>query len=287
LLLALAAAVLGAAVAVIPTAAGSETEIKAVNYGGGYGEYHYWSPREAPVAAGGSITFANPTSVPHGLLLHEGPATPSCGGTVPVNTSGTNWSGSCTFTTPGTYVFYCTVHGAEMTAKITVASAGTTETTPAPGPSPGTTPTQPPGSTTAAGAPTGSAPASSGAAALGSPFTGVHPLGLTPSAHARTVRGSVAISQAGAGGRLEVEALAARASLAAARAASGLVAIGRPFVRTDVPAGVVHFVLRLNGGALRALRVHGHLSVSVKALLTPPGAGATTTSTLRRLVLHR
>jgi hypothetical protein len=100
------------------------------------------------------------------------------------------------------------------------------------------------------------------------------------------VRGSVAISQAGAGGRLEVEALAARASLATARAASGPVVVGR-FVRADVPAGTVHFVLRLNGRALRALRVHGHLTVKVKALLTPPGVGAPTSSLSRGLVLHR
>jgi hypothetical protein len=47
---------------------------------------------------------------------------------VPVGTtpaaSATNWSGSCSFTQAGTYTFFCTVHGSEMTATVTVNGAG-------------------------------------------------------------------------------------------------------------------------------------------------------------------
>jgi hypothetical protein len=61
---------------------------------------------------------------PHGVEWKSGPNTPSCTSEVPVGTSpaasGTNWSGSCTFTQPGTYVFWCTVHGSSMSETVTV-----------------------------------------------------------------------------------------------------------------------------------------------------------------------
>jgi plastocyanin len=80
-----------------------------------------WMPNSATVNAGESVNFKNSsTSVPHGVHWEAGnPEVPNCGAGVPVESSGTNWNGSCTFTKAGTYLFKCTVH-ANMTGTITV-----------------------------------------------------------------------------------------------------------------------------------------------------------------------
>jgi plastocyanin len=90
---------------------------------------HSWSPAAVAVAAGGSISIRNETaqSTPHGVHWVGGPATPSCSGvplSTTVPTSGAKWSGTCTLTQSGTYTFYCTVHGAEMTETVTVTTPG-------------------------------------------------------------------------------------------------------------------------------------------------------------------
>src|SRR5581483_10921762 len=111
---AIAVAVLGVALALLPGAA-SSTEpsptVDAVNQGL-YG--HAWSPSQVAVATGGAVTLRNSTTVPHGVEWVGGPATPTCEKGVPVGTtpaaSGKEWSGSCTFSQAGTYTFYCTVH---------------------------------------------------------------------------------------------------------------------------------------------------------------------------------
>jgi plastocyanin len=136
-----ALAVIGAAAIVLPAVASSATTpIEAVNEGGtyGYGEHHRWSPSQETVIAGSAVTLRNPTEVPHGVEWRSA-IKPSCdegAGKVPVGTtpaaSGTKWSGTCTFSQAGTYTFYCTVHGPEMTGTITVpgtASATTEEAT--------------------------------------------------------------------------------------------------------------------------------------------------------------
>jgi plastocyanin len=129
-----------AAGGVLPAVAVSETTptIEAVNGLGYYGTYHEWKPAQATVAASGAVTFSNPTEVAHGVEWRSA-IKPSCEegpGKVPVGTtpaaSGTKWSGECTFSQPGAYTFYCTVHGPEMTGTITVpgtASATTDEVT--------------------------------------------------------------------------------------------------------------------------------------------------------------
>jgi plastocyanin len=116
-----------AALLALPAIADSLTppSIEAVNEGI-YG--HRWSPAQAAVATGGTVTLSNPTTTPHGVNWVGGPEKPLCGAGVPVGTtvsaSGTNWSGTCTFSKPGTYTFYCTVHGPEMTGTITVTTPG-------------------------------------------------------------------------------------------------------------------------------------------------------------------
>jgi plastocyanin len=126
-------AVVSAVVVILPAVAGSETgpAIEAVNKPGGglYGEEtHAWSPTAATVSTGGTVTLSNHTAIEHGVHWVGGPEIPGCSG-IPVGTTsatrGANWSGNCTFTKPGTYTFYCTVHGPEMTGTITVKAPGT------------------------------------------------------------------------------------------------------------------------------------------------------------------
>jgi plastocyanin len=108
---------------VLPGIATSEATptIEAFNASNGT---HSWKPPTATIIAGGGVNITNPTSVLHGVEWRSGPTTPSCTSGVPVGTtpaaSGTNWSGTCTFSQPGTYTFFCTVHGPEMTGTVTV-----------------------------------------------------------------------------------------------------------------------------------------------------------------------
>ncbi len=114
---------------ILPAIAGSETTptVEAINEPGGgyYGEErHSWMPMQVTVAANGAVAFQNPSTVAHGVEWVSDPAKPNCSSGIPVgNTpaaSGTKWSGTCTFAQPGTYTFYCTVHGAAMRGTITV-----------------------------------------------------------------------------------------------------------------------------------------------------------------------
>lgn len=278
------AALLGAAVVVLPAVAGSETSptIKAENYGGGiYGETHAWSPAQATIAPGGAVMLSNPTAVSHGVHWVYGPATPSCTGGVPVEAaSGKEWSGTCTFTTAGVYTFYCTVHGAEMTGTISVGSTGTTTIT---------TTTQPaatgPGPSTSAP----STPSDSGSAgALGSPLVGsaAKAIKLASSQHGKAVRGSVMVSAAGAGGRLEIDLLAKSASLASAghsAAHTTLVRVGR-VVRSSLSAGAVSFSVPLGSRAKSRLKRKGRLALTVRLVLKPLSGAAVTA--VRGVVVH-
>ena len=297
------AAVLGGGVVVLPAAAGSEASptIDAVNEGI-YG--HKWSPATATVGENGVVTFNNPTNVNHGVEWVGGPVKPTCSSGVPVgnsaSASGTQWSGTCTFAQPGTYTFYCTVHGPEMTGTVTVSATGTTTTTM----------NMPSGETTSTGSSPSGGSSSSGASSTGSgsvtsgtpapaaqpqapatlsPSSGSPIAGSASSAirlaaiqHGRSVHGSVAVSSAGSGGRLEVRLLAARASLASAARSSALL-VGR-LVRSSLHSGVVAFAVSLDARAAHALRAHHRLTLSVKILVvTAQGA----TVTLTRSVLLR
>jgi plastocyanin len=261
------AALLGAAVVVLPAVASSEASptINAVNYPGGgyYGESHAWSPAAATIAAGGTVTLENESAtVRHGVRWVNPPATPACTG-VPVGTtpenSGTKWSGTCTFTAPGTYTFYCTVHGPEMTGAITVNANGATTVSTQGGP-PGTTPT---GTATAPGAQEPGGPSGGSGSPLAGPASSA--IRLAPVQHGGVVRGSVAVSEAGGGGRLEVDLLARRASLAVARRARPANA-GR-LVRSSLRPGVVSFKVTLNARAAHALRAHHRLALSVRVVI--------------------
>lgn len=129
--------VLGACAASLPAIASSAISptFEAVNEPGVgiYGaERHAWSPTQASVAAGGVVNISNPTEVNHGVEWVGGTPTPTCTSGVPVGitaaASGKKWSGTCTFTKPGVYTFYCTVHHAEMTGTVTVPGTPTAAT---------------------------------------------------------------------------------------------------------------------------------------------------------------
>jgi plastocyanin len=284
-LLILPAAVLGAAVVVLPAVAGSETAptIEAVNSTGYYSEQiHRWSPPQATVAAGGVVTLSNNTAVEHGVKWVGGPEQPSCTGSIPVGTTaetkGANWTGTCAFQKPGVYTFYCTVHGSEMTGVITVNANG-----------PGTT--QPPssgggaettGTSTVSETGAGKTPGSS--QAPGSPLTGgaAAAVRLPRSQRGRSVHGSVSVSRNGAGGRLEVVLLAKGAALAKP-GGSARAQVGR-LVRTSLGAGTVPFVVALDARARRVLHDRRRLALTVRIVLTPSHGPAVTI--VRSVVLH-
>jgi plastocyanin len=264
------AAGMGVFVALLTTVASSETSptVDAVN-AGLYS--HYWSPAQATVGAGGSVTLRNATTVAHGVEWVGGPAKPECGSGVPVGTtpaaSGTEWSGTCSFAQPGTYTFYCTVHGPEMTGTVTVSANGTTTTTTAT-----TTPTP---TTPTTSTPTGPVEPLPGSPLLRGPS-------LASRQRGGAVRGSLAISQAGEGDRLQVDLFATSAALGKARHRRR-VRVGR-LVRSSVSAGNVSFLVRLDAEARRALKRHRRLALIVRITLTP--AHGTQASVTRTVIEH-
>jgi hypothetical protein len=137
-----------------------------------------------------------------------------------------------------------------MTGTITVAANGTTT---------GTTTTTPTPTT-----PTASTPTTPVEAPSGSPLTGAPSL---RSSQRGSVRGSLDISQAGAGGLLEVELFAKGTALGKARHAKR-VRVGA-LSRSSVYAGKTSFAVKLDAEARRALKRHRRLALTVKITLTP------------------
>jgi plastocyanin len=270
---------LGGSAVILPAVAGSEASptVTAVNSTGIYAEQiHSWSPSRVTVGEGGSVTFSNPTTVPHGVEWIGSPAAPVCSGGVPVGTSeaasGTEWSGSCTFTAPGTYSFYCTVHKAAMSGTITVSASAVESppTTTSPGTPAGTT-----GSGGGGGAAQPGTTSGGGSTGLaGSPLAGgtAKALRLSPAQRGDAVRGSLAVSAAGAGGSLEVDVLAKAAALAGVRHATS-VRVGK-LERGSLAAGTVRFRVPLSARARRALVRRGRLALAVQITLRPVGGVA-------------
>jgi len=286
-----AVAMLGASAVILPAVAGSESSptITAVNSTGIYSEQvHSWSPSRVSVGEGASVTLSNPTAIPHGVHWISPPIVPVCTGGVPVGTSetasGTEWTGSCTFTQPGTYTFYCTVHGAAMSGAITV---GTPTAQP---PAGTTTPSAPTGTTGSGGGEAGSGQPSTTSTgggvpgAGGSPFAGgaAHALKLKGQQRGNAISGSLAVSPAAAHGRLEVDVLAKAVSLAREGHAA-TVRVGK-LERGALVAGAVRFTVALNARARRALARHGRLALTVEVTLTPVGGRA---AKLERAVVLR
>ncbi len=190
--------------------------------------------------------------------------------------SGTNWSGSCKFTRPGTYTFYCTVHGPAMSGTITVGAPSTSPTGTTTTATTGTTPvyTQP-GSTA-----TGTSPSPSGAPdATGQlappPAAALTGLRLAALRHGADVRVSVVVPVADAGATLlgTVVATIAGRPVAAGRA-----------VRAHTAPGTASLTIPLSAAARRALRSRRRLAVTVHVTLRP--AAGTPSTLTRRLTLR-
>jgi hypothetical protein len=157
-----------------------------------------------------------------------------------------------------------------MSGTITVNANGTTTTTTG-SPPPITGPL--PGYETPGGGQPGSATPQNGAGP-GSPLAGSASSAVKVASTQRgeRVRGTVEVSQAGAGARLEVDLFAKKMLLASAGAQASA---GR-LVLSGVHAGKVSFTVSLNGRARKALRRHHRLVLTVRIKIQAPGASALT-----------
>jgi hypothetical protein len=276
-------AVLGAAVAVLPALAASSAVKLEVNKNCVAENWPCWTssagshPPPASVttiAQGGVVTFADETSVATNIAWIG--AAPTCSSSVPVSpmSAQAGWEGTCTFEAAGRYKFESSTlfdggpseNYTKYEIVVEAAASGTTPT------GTGTTTSGPYGTTTPSGAGSGTPSQTGGSTGAGTPPGSLLVGGesaaikLAGAKHGQAVHGSVDVSQAGAGGRLEVELLATRASLAGA-GHSSRVRVGR-LVRSSLYAGNETFTVALDAAARHALRVHGHLALTVKILLT-------------------
>jgi plastocyanin len=279
------AALLGAALVVLPALAASSEAKLEVNENCVANDWPCWAtpgsgskPQPASsvtIASGGTVTFTDDSNTPANIAWIG--AAPACSASVPVSPApaASKWEGTCKFEAPGTYKYESStlyfaytkyevvVTGAATSGPTTSTGAGTTST------STGTTYT----STSTSGA---STPGSGGAggAAGGGTSAGSLLVGSASSAiklasvqHGRSIHGSVDVSHVAAGGKLEVQLLATRASIADTRRSSR-VQVGR-VARSALHAGAVSFVVPLDARARAALDAHGRLELDVKLVLSP------------------
>ncbi len=268
------AAPIEVAVAVLPALAAAPSEAKLeVNENCVENTWPCWTTegsaskpqptKSVTIVSGATVTF-----VDHGEkanIAWTGSA-PKCEPVVPVapESPKTGWEGKCTFQTAGTYKFVSstlfneggTLNYTEYEIVVEGAATGTTPTTP-------TTTTPTPTTPTTTPVMPGELDHGSGSPLEG----GSKALKLAGSQHGSSVRGSVKVSQAGGGGRLEVGLFAAGASLAKA-GRSKQVRVGR-LMRSSLQAGSVSFSVMLNAKGKAALRRHRRLALTVKITLTP------------------
>ncbi len=281
------AALIGAAVAVLPALAAAPSEAKLeVNENCVENAWPCWTAgsgsNPAPalkvtIAAGGEVMFTDHASTAAAVVWMG--SAPACTG-VPTSAM-TGWEGKCKFEQSGTYKFESSTlfdggSSLNYTEYEIVVEGATTGTTPTTTTSPGGGGTTTSPSSPAGGSGSGAAPASP---LMGSASEAVK---LARAQHGSSVRGSVKISQTGVGGRLEVDLLASGASPAKA-GHSPQVRVGR-LVRSSLYAGTTSFTVPLNAKGKAALRRHRRLALTVKITLTPPHGGAVTVT--RGVVVH-
>jgi hypothetical protein len=273
-------ALLGAAVAVLPAVAAAPSEAKLeVNENCVEPDWPCWATpgsaapaSKVTIAAGGEVKFADNATA--AAVVWTGSA-PACSG-VPASAM-TKWEGTCKFEQPGTYKFESSTlfnDGVDNYTKyeIVVESSAT-----------GTTPTTPTTTTPTATTPTTPTTPNEPSHSSGSPLEGgSRALKLAGSQHGSTVHGSIEVSQAGSGGRLEVGLFATAASLAKA-GHPAQVRIGR-LVHSSVKAGSVSFSVPLITKAKASLHRHRRLALTVKITFTPLHGAAVTVT--RTVVLH-
>jgi len=283
LLLFALAALVGVAVAVLPALAATPSAAKLeVNENCVENDWPCWAvpgsgskPEPASkvtIAAGGEVMFTDNTNTKANIAWMG--TAPACSSSVPVSPTSpqAHWEGKCKFEQPGTYRFESSTlfnggPSENYTKYEIVVEGGAT----------GTTPTT---TTTTTTSPTTPSEPSGG---HGSPLEGgSRALKLAGSQRGSTVHGSINVSRAGSGARLEVGLFATGASLAKA-AHPAQVRVGR-LVRLLLKAGSVSFSVPLSAKGKASLRRHRRLTLTVKITLTPVH-GATVTVT-RVVVVH-
>ena len=280
------AALVGAAVAVLPALAAAPSEAKLeVNENCVVNGWACWAtpgsgsnPKPASkvtIAVGGEVKFADNATA--ATVVWTGSA-PACSG-VPASAT-TKWEGTCKFEEPGTYKFESSTlfnggPGENYTKYEVVVESGSTGTT-------STTTTSTSTSTTTPNAPT-NYPTAPNETGPGSPLEGgARALQLAGSQHGSTVHGSIKLSQADSGGQLEVGLFAMGASLSRT-GHSKQVRVGR-LVRSSLKAGNVSFSVPLSAKGKAALRRHRHLGLTVKITLMPQHGAAVRVT--RVVVVH-
>ena len=267
------AAVLGVAVAVLPAALAAPSTLKLeVVQNCHIAEWPCWNPQGNPetnvpenavppfkLAQGGTISFEDKDAKAPTDVIWKG-AKPSCTGVVEAPPTKTGWSGTCTFSEPGIYKFESEGLFKETGpytnidyTKYEIVVEGSTTTTGTTGTTTPTTTTPPPASSE-------------------SPLAGSQAVKIAKSQRGRSVKGSIDLSKAASGYRLEVDLLAQSASLAKAKH-STLVRVGR-YSRSSLSAGKLSFSVNLNAKARRALRRHHRLALKVEIVLTPASGKA-------------
>jgi plastocyanin len=105
-----------------PANASAETQHVAM-------ENYAYSPATLTIRVGDTVSWTNHDQAPHDVVTTSAPAAFRS----PLLNTGETWS--FTFTVPGTYAYYCSVHP-DMRAQITVEPAETETPAPAPAPAP-------------------------------------------------------------------------------------------------------------------------------------------------------
>ncbi len=279
------AAVLGVAVAVLPALAASSTAKLEVNEYCVQPNWPCWTTAgsasrlqpafKTTIASGGTVTFVDQKTAAN--IAWTGTA-PTCEPSVPVAPAApkTGWEGKCTFATAGTYHFESSTLFKEKTVytnidytKYEIVVEGSTTTT-------GTTGTT---GTTTTPTMTTTSPASPESPLAGSESQAVK---VAKSQRGGSVKGSIDLSKAAAGDRLEVDLLTRSASLAKAKH-STRVRVGR-YTRSSLSAGKLSFAAKLNAKARRAIKRHHRLALTVEIVLTRAGGEALTIT--RSVTLH-
>ncbi len=293
------AALTGATVAVLPSMSSSAATPSSATVTGL--DSLMWSPAVVTISAGASVTFTDPSkSVPHGVVWKSGPETPTCSG-VPIDEGRADWTGSCSFKDAGTYVYYCWVHGMNMSGTIYVEGGGG-ETRPSTGTATtGTTSTSGTTSASVTQSSSGGQPQGGSMAGMTMPGAGTtgDASGTAPGTAGRepkdtladgalrlqtrqrgSVSGSLEVALPGSSLRISLLAAIARRRGRGSRARTETV-VGR-LLRSSLPAGRTGFDVTLDGPARVALAHRRQLALTVRIALMPP-AGA---SVLRSLAVE-
>jgi plastocyanin len=204
-----------------------------------------WTPTTVAITVGQSVTFESKGNAQPHYLEFKGPNQPACDNGVPTSyPPPSSWSGNCTFSAPGDYVFRCPVHDfpkyTKMWGTVHVDAAPVDAPTPGSTVTPGASPTPTPDPTPAGPGPTAD--------------TQAQPTKLTyklaASQKGSHVRGAITAAQAGS--RLEVTITHSGHR------------IGH-WTKTAAKSGAQTFSVRVSARARS-------LTLRVTVALTPPGA---------------